>query len=51
MDFLSSLDDSTLQKEKIETALDHMHAKFGDDLVFSGRQVEKLAKTKKRDKK
>ena len=39
IDFLSLMDDKGQRKDKLEKALDDMHAKFGDDVVFSGRQM------------
>ena len=39
-DFLMALDETNQKKDKLEQALDVMHAKFGDDVVFSGRQMK-----------
>ena len=38
-DFLSAMDEKSQRKDKLEKALDDMHAKFGGDVVFSGRQM------------
>ena len=55
-DFFSLLeptDKKSLEKDKIksrdaiEKALDDMHAKFGADMVFSGRQTDRLTKKPK----
>ena len=55
-DFFSLLDQTDpkpLQRDKvksrdaIEKALDDMHAKFGKDIVFSGRQTDRLSKKPK----
>ncbi|MGC6529967.1 MAG: DNA polymerase IV [Candidatus Puniceispirillaceae bacterium] len=43
-DFFEMIDDKSAKKAKIEKALDDMHAKFGSDLVFSGRQAKYLKK-------
>ena len=39
-DFLAMIDEDGTRKDKLEEALDKMHAKFGDDVVFSGRQMK-----------
>ena len=39
-DFLMALDETNQKKDKLEQALDDMHTKFGDDVVFSGRQMK-----------
>ena len=39
-DLLMALDETNQKKNKLEQALDDMHAKFGDDVVFSGRQMK-----------
>lgn len=39
-DFLTMIDDKGLRKDKLEQALDDMHARFGGDVVFSGRQMK-----------
>lgn len=39
-DFLALIDEDASRKDKLEEAVDKMHAKFGDDVVFSGRQMK-----------
>ena len=39
--------DSQGSREAIEKALDDMHAKFGKDIVFSGKQTDRLTKKRK----
>lgn len=39
-DFLDLMDETGQRKDKLEKALDDMHAKFGGDVVFSGRQMK-----------
>ena len=39
-DFLTMMDETGQRKDKLERALDDMHAKFGGDVVFSGRQMK-----------
>ena len=34
------MDETGQRKDKLERALDDMHAKFGGDVVFSGRQMK-----------
>ncbi|MGC6517040.1 MAG: DNA polymerase IV [Candidatus Puniceispirillaceae bacterium] len=39
-DFFAALEPDHARKDQLEKALDDVHAKFGDDIVFSGRQMK-----------
>ena len=43
-DFFAALEPSHARKDQLEKALDDVHAKFGDDVVFSGRQMTSKSK-------
>ena len=45
-DFLAQLDAKGARKDKLEKALDDVYAKFGDQSVFSGRQIATHRRTK-----
>ena len=40
--FLDQIDGQKERRDKLEQAIDKMHDKFGGDVVFSGRQVDRL---------
>ena len=43
-DFLTLMDEKGHRRDKLEKAMDDMHAKFGDDVIFSGRQMKPIDK-------